>query len=152
MVGGGLDDGSQPVDPRVLDVAEALAARAERVVSVCMGAFTLGELGRLDGRPCTTHWLGLDPLRSRFPAAKVAPDAIYTEDGDVFTSAGASAGIDLALHLIGRDGGSRLAVAVARGLVVFAHRPGGQSQFGSAVRVRHDVDRRLRGLVDEVRG
>lgn len=151
VVGGGLDDGVRPVDPRVLDVADALAARAERVVSVCMGAFTLGALGRLDGRPCTTHWLGLDALRSRFPAAEVAPDAIYTEDRELFTSAGASAGIDLALHLIARDGGSRLAVAVARGLVVFAHRPGGQSQFGSAVRVRHDVDRRLRGLIDDVR-
>lgn len=124
MVGGGLD---LPSDPRLLDEAGRLAAGAARVVSVCMGAFVLGDLGLLDGRRCTTHWLALDRLRARFPAAKVEPDAIFTDDGPVFTSAGASAGIDLALHLVRVDAGPRMALAVARALVVFAQRPGGQS-------------------------
>lgn len=150
VVGGALALIDGPPEPRLLEVADAMASTAERVVSVCTGAFVLGALGWLDGRSCTTHWLGVEALKARFPAARVEPDALYTEDGRVLTSAGASAGIDLGLHLVSRDGGPRLAVTVARLLVVFAHRPGGQSQFGSAVRVRHDLDGRLRDLVDHV--
>lgn len=147
VLGGGLEIDE---DPRLLSEAARLAQGASRLVSVCMGAFVLGGLGSLDGRRGTTHWLALDRLRARFPAAKVEDDAIFTEDGPVFTSAGASAGIDLALHLIGLDGGPRLALAVARALVVFAQRPGGQSQFGSALRIRPGVDERLRRLVGRV--
>ncbi|MEZ4316670.1 MAG: helix-turn-helix domain-containing protein [Myxococcota bacterium] len=150
VVGGALDLADHPVDPAVLAEAGRLAGLAERVVSVCMGAFVLGSLGWLDGRRCTCHWLGLDALRARFPLARVEDDAIFTEDGGVCTSAGATAGIDLALQLIRRDRGSRLALAVARALVVFAQRPGGQSQFGSAVRLRPSADDRLSRLVNEV--
>ena len=147
VVGGGLDS---PDDPGLIDEAGRLSAGAERVVSVCMGAFTLGALGLLDGRRCTTHWLALDRLRARFPAAVVEDDAIFTEDGAIFTSAGASAGIDLALHLIRLDRGPAMALAVARALVVFAARPGGQSQFGSALKLGPDLEDRLRGLVARI--
>jgi len=147
VIGGGLD---LPSDPRLLAEAGRLAAGAARVVSVCMGAFVLGDLGLLDGRRCTTHWLAIDRLRARFPAAKVEPDAIFTDDGPVFTSAGASAGIDLALHLVRVDAGPRMALAVAQALVVFAQRPGGQSQFGSALKINPGVDGRLRALVGAV--
>lgn len=150
VVGGALPDGS--ADPRVVAQVGRLGAGATRVVAVCAGAFVLGELGWLDGRRCTTHWLALDPLRARFPAALVEPDALYTEDGRVYTSAGATAGVDLALHLIRQDLGPRVARAVARVLVVFAHRPGGQSQFGSALRLRPDLDATLQALVDHVLG
>jgi len=150
VIGGALAIADEAVDERLLAEAGRLAAGAERIVSVCMGAFVLGELGLLEGRRCTSHWLGLSQLRARFPGARVEADAIFTEDGPVFTSAGATAGIDLALHLIRQDGGRRLALAVARALVVFAQRPGGQSQFGSALRLRPGMDDRMRALVGSV--
>jgi len=148
VVGGATLDGA--VDPRVVQGVERLGASADRVVSICAGAFALGELGWLDGRRCTTHWLALDTLRARYPAALVEPDALYTEDGRLYTSAGATAGVDLALHLIRQDLGPRLSRAVARALVVFAHRPGGQSQFSSALRLRPGLDATLQKLVDGV--
>lgn len=148
VVGGTSPDGE--VDPRVAAAAARLGASAERVVSICAGAFVFGELGWLDDRRCTTHWLALDRLRARFPRARVEPDALYTEDGRLYTSAGATAGIDLALHLVRADLGPRVAQAAARALVVFAHRPGGQSQFGVALRLRPHLDATLQAVVDEV--
>ncbi|MFT4978180.1 MAG: transcriptional regulator GlxA family with amidase domain, partial [Myxococcota bacterium] len=147
-----LDGGAltTALSPDLIVQARRLAAKAARCVSVCAGAFVLGELGLLDGRRCTSHWLVLDQLQARFPAARVEDDAIFTEDGPVLTSAGATAGIDLALHLIRQDGGARLALDVARVLVVFAQRPGGQSQFGSALRLRSGLDDRMRALVDRI--
>ena len=151
VVGGLMADealGEGPrLDPDFVAQVRRLAAGAERVVSLCMGAFALGEAGLLDGRRCTTHWLGVPALARRFPTAQVDEDALYTEDGRIFTSAGATAGIDLALHLIRRDGGPKLALAVARALVVFAQRPGGQSQFATGLRLQPSTDERLRGLV-----
>lgn len=150
--GPSLDDSAaaRPLSPALLAQAGRLAALAERRVSICSGAFVLGELGLLDGRRCTTHWLVLDQLRARFPLARVEDDAIFVEDGPVVTSAGATAGIDLALHLIRQDGGAGLALIVARSLVVFAQRPGGQSQFGSTLRLRPGLDERMRALVGRV--
>ena len=150
VIGGALPTAATPVDPALRDAVAYLAARAERWVTVCLGTFALGELGYLNGRRCTTHWLALDALRRRFPAAHVEEDAIFTEDGPLLTSAGGTAGIDLALHLLRRDRGPRLALAVARALVVFAQRPGGQSQFGAAVRLRPGLDDRLQALVMHV--
>lgn len=147
VVGGALDLPEAPVLERLLAETGRLAERAERLVSVCMGAAVLGSIGALDGRRCTCHWLRLDEMRERFPNAQVQDDAIFTEDGPVFTSAGATAGIDLALHLVRLDGGPRLALAVARTLVVFAQRPGGQSQFSRALRVRSGIDDRMADLV-----
>lgn len=147
VIGGTLALADTPADPRLVAEVGRLAAAADRVVSLCVGAFVLGELGLLDDRRCTTHWLTVQQLADRFPRARVEVDAIYTEDGPVLTSAGATAGIDLALHLIRRDHGDRMARFVARSLVLFAHRPGGQSQFGAALRLRPTLDERLERLV-----
>lgn len=150
VVGGGLQLAEAASPPEFLVALRELASRAERVVGVCSGAFPLAEVGLLDGRRCTTHWVALESLRRRFPRADVQEDALYCEDDGVYTSAGATAGIDLALHLLRRDEGPRLATLVARMLVVFAERPGGQSQFGSAVELRPSTDATLRGVIAEV--
>lgn len=151
VVGGSWPLVHEPDHPTLLEQVQRLAGTATRTVSLCVGAFALGALGLLDDRRCTTHWLVLDALQGRFPAAKVQPDCLYTEDAGLFTSAGASAALDLALHLVRADLGQRLALTVARTLVLFAHRPGGQSQFGSTVRVPPSADDRLADLVAHIR-
>jgi transcriptional regulator GlxA family with amidase domain len=108
-----------------------MATRVRRLASVCSGSFILAEAGLLDGRRATTHWLGVDLMRERYPRIAVEPDAIFVRDGHIFTSAGVTAGIDLALAMVEEDLGHALALAVARRLVVFLKRPGGQSQFSS---------------------
>ena len=147
VIGGSIDLVDSVIPAAVIDRLSRLARTAERVVSVCAGAFALGQL---DGRRCTTHWLALDQLRSRFPEARVETDAIYTHDGRIYTSAGVTTGIDLALYLIERDLGSAMALAVARLLVVFLHRPGGQSQFSASLQLRAGADQRMRGLVASI--
>ncbi|HEY1670042.1 MAG TPA: GlxA family transcriptional regulator [Trebonia sp.] len=107
------------------------APRAKRVASVCTGAFLLAEAGLLDGRRATTHWSRCDALRDQYPAIEVDPDPIFIKDGRISTSAGITAGIDLALALAEDDLGRDAALAVARGLVVFLRRPGNQSQFSA---------------------
>lgn len=107
----------------------AAAGRSRRVCSVCTGAFLLAEAGLLDGRRATTHWSGCEELARRYPAVEVEPDPIFIRDGKVATSAGVTAGIDLALGLVEEDHGSRLAREAARWLVLYLRRPGGQSQF-----------------------
>jgi transcriptional regulator GlxA family with amidase domain len=106
-----------------------LGGAARRVTSVCTGAFLLAEAGLLAGRQATTHWFMCADLAARFPDVAVRPDAIYVRDEQVVTSAGVTAGIDLALALVEEDWGAELARTVARQLVVFLRRPGGQSQF-----------------------
>ena len=105
------------------------AARGARVISVCSGAFVLGAAGLLDGRRCTTHWMHARELAARFPAAKVDPAVLYVEDGNVLTSAGTAAGIDLCLHIVREEQGERVANAIARRMVVPPHRDGGQAQY-----------------------
>jgi transcriptional regulator GlxA family with amidase domain len=114
------------------ELSHALQRAAERgalVMSVCSGAFVLGEAGLLDGRRCTTHWRYGEELSRRFPLAQVECDALYVEDGQIFTSAGTAAGIDLCLHLIRKLHGSAIATKLARRMVVPPQRPGGQAQF-----------------------
>jgi transcriptional regulator GlxA family with amidase domain len=114
------------------EVVAALRAAAERgawVLSVCSGAFVLGEAGLLDHRRCTTHWMYADALAARYPLAKVDADVLYVEDGPVLTSAGTAAGIDACLHLIRQEQGSAVATALARRMVVPPHRDGGQAQY-----------------------
>ncbi|MFE0021017.1 GlxA family transcriptional regulator [Amycolatopsis sp. NPDC059021] len=106
-----------------------LGETARRVTSVCTGAFLLAEAGLLAGRQATTHWSMCAELTARFPGVAVRPDAIYVRDGRIVTSAGVTAGIDLALALVEEDLGPEVARAAARQLVVFLRRPGGQSQF-----------------------
>ncbi|MDT8909505.1 helix-turn-helix domain-containing protein [Amycolatopsis sp. PS_44_ISF1] len=108
-----------------------------RIASICTGAFVLAAMGLLDGRRATTHWRSADEFRQQYPRVRLDPDVLYTEDGDVFTSAGVASGIDLCLHLIRRDFGAAVANEVARGTVcrrtgtvgVSPHREGGQAQF-----------------------
>ena len=112
-------------------VASALATRRPdaRLVSICTGAFVLAAAGVLDGRPATTHWMRAEPFRAFFPAVRLDPDVLYVDDGDVLTSAGNAAGIDLLLHVVRRDHGAEVANRVARRNVVAPWRSGGQSQF-----------------------
>ncbi|MCL2580939.1 MAG: helix-turn-helix domain-containing protein [Streptosporangiales bacterium] len=100
-----------------------------RIASICTGAFVLAAAGLLDGRPATTHWKYADEFRRMFPKVKLDPSVLYTDDGDVLTSAGGASGIDLCLHLIRRDHGAAVAAGVARQNMVPPHRDGGQAQF-----------------------
>ena len=103
--------------------------RGAWVMSVCTGAFALGEAGLLDGRRCTTHWLHTDELAARHPAARVDPDVLYVQDGKILTSAGTAASVDAGLHLVRQEHGSLVATMIARRMVVPPHREGGQAQF-----------------------
>jgi transcriptional regulator GlxA family with amidase domain len=127
---------AHPINTRapepMIEALRAAAARGARVLSVCSGAFLLGEAGLLDGRRCTTHWQYADELTRRFPAAIVQPGALYVDDGQVLTSAGTAAGIDLCLHLIRSVHGSEVATKLARRMVVPPHRDGGQAQYVEA--------------------
>lgn len=120
-------------DDGVIRWLRGACARAERVASVCSGAFLLAAAGVLDGHPATTHWRWAAELTRHFPAVDVHPDAIWVRDGRLWTSAGVTAGIDLALALLEADHGVDAAQAVAREFVVFLRRPGGQSQFAAPV-------------------
>jgi transcriptional regulator GlxA family with amidase domain len=112
------------------------AADSRRVASVCSGAFLLAQAGLLDGRRATTHWSVCDELARAFPRTQVEPDAIYVRDGKVATSAGITAGMDLALALVEEDLGRDIALEVARWLVLFVRRPGGQSQFSTQLKAQ----------------
>jgi len=106
-----------------------VAGRARRVASVCVGTFVLAEAGLLNGRRATTHWMACDELQRRYPAVNVDPTPIYVKDGHLYTSAGSTAGIDLAVALVEEDFGRELALRVAQGLVMYLKRPGNQAQF-----------------------
>ncbi len=120
--------------------------RFETVVSICTGAFVLGGAGVLDGKRVTTHWNFLDVLRERFGAAQVVDQGIYSQDGNLWTSAGVAAGIDLTLALVERDHGRDVAMAVARRLVLFLRRSGNQAQFSAALQRQSKEPARLRDL------
>ncbi|WP_273651828.1 GlxA family transcriptional regulator [Cellulomonas fimi] len=117
------------VPDAVLDTLRRAHARGAWVMSICSGAFALGEAGLLDGRRCTTHWMYTTELARRFPAAVIDPAVLYVDDDRVITSAGTAAGIDAALHLVRRELGAAMASAVARRMVVPPHRDGGQAQY-----------------------
>ncbi|MEV8626826.1 GlxA family transcriptional regulator [Streptomyces sp. NPDC051079] len=129
LVPGG--EGTRHPDPALVDWLRAHGPRAERLVSVCTGALLLAEAGLLDGHRVTTHWLACAQLARRFPAVEVDPDPIFVRDGRLATSAGVTAGIDLALALVEEDLGRDAALTVARHLVVFLRRPGNQAQFSA---------------------
>lgn len=139
-------------DPVVRAWTARQAAAAERVVSVCSGALLLAATGLLDGRRATTHWCRVDQLRRDHPLVAVEPDPIFVRDGNVWTSAGVTAGIDLALALVEDDLGAGVAQRIAQHLVLFLRRPGGQSQFAAPVWTAasdHDGVRRAQALVHE---
>jgi transcriptional regulator GlxA family with amidase domain len=122
----GVADEETPLPEPVL---EALRATRARMASICTGAFVLGWAGLLDGRRATTHWRSIDRFRRQFPSVIVEPDVLYVDEGDVITSAGVAAGIDLCLHLVRKDLGAEAANRAARRVVVAPHRDGGQAQF-----------------------
>lgn len=139
-----------PVPQPLIAALRTAHRNGARLLSICSGAFVLAATGLLDGQRATTHWCYTDALRSRFPQIDVDPDVLYVDTGQVLTSAGSAAGLDLMLHLVRRDFGSRIANDVARRLVVPPHREGGQAQFVQqpvAVRGRD----RLSDLLDRMR-
>jgi transcriptional regulator GlxA family with amidase domain len=113
----------------VLDAIRRAHARGARLIGFCSGAFTLAEAGVLDGRRATAHWQWADDFRARFPAVRLEADVLFVDDGDILTSAGSAAALDLGLHVVRRDHGAEVANAVSRRLVFAAHRDGGQRQF-----------------------
>lgn len=118
-----------PPPEQALEALRAAARRGARLLSVCTGAFALAHAGVLDGRRATTHWAWAGEMARRFPAVEVDPDALFVDEGEVLTSAGLSAGIDLSLHVIRRDFGAGAGERVARHMVAAPHRDGGQAQF-----------------------
>lgn len=133
VVAGGLGTREAVRDERLIAWLKRAAARSRRVTSVCSGAFLLARAGLLEGRRATTHWAGTEALARSYPAVQVDPDPIFVRDGNVYTSAGVTAGIDLALALVAEDLGPAASLEVARNLVLFMRRPGGQAQFSSAL-------------------
>jgi transcriptional regulator GlxA family with amidase domain len=125
----GFEDVRTPVPEPVLTALRGAHRRGARMVSICTGAFALAAAGVLDGRRATTHWRAAGLLAKRFEQVLVAPDVLYVDEGDVLTSAGVAAGIDLCLHIVRRDHGTHAANAIARRIVVAPQREGGQAQF-----------------------
>jgi AraC family transcriptional activator FtrA len=121
-----------PLSARVRRALLRAHARGARLVTICSGVFALARTGLLDGRSATTHWARAEQLRREFPQIRVEPDRLYVDHGDVATSAGAGAGIDLCLHLVRRDHGAGHATLVARHMVMPPHRDGGQIQYAPA--------------------
>jgi transcriptional regulator GlxA family with amidase domain len=131
IVAGGMGVARAQQDERLVRWIRSAAPRARRVASVCNGAFLLAEAGLLEGRRATTHWAACDELSRQFPDVEVDEDPIFVRDGDVYTSAGVTAGIDLALALVEDDLGAAVARDAARWLVLFLRRPGNQAQFSA---------------------
>ena len=136
IVAGGVGTGRALADLGLVAFVRHAAARARRVASVCTGAFLLAEAGLLDGRRATTHWNACARLARRYPQVEVDPDPIFVRDGRFWTSAGVTAGMDLALALVEQDHGREVALGVARELVLFLKRPGGQAQFSAQLKAQ----------------
>jgi transcriptional regulator GlxA family with amidase domain len=120
-------------DERFIAWVARMSRRVRRIVSICTGSFILAEAGVLDGRRATTHWCACEDFRRRYPRVTLEPDPIYVRDGHVYTSAGATSGMDLAIALVEEDYGTEFARRVAQGLVMFLRRPGNQAQFSVQV-------------------
>jgi AraC family transcriptional activator FtrA len=133
--------------PELVDALRAAHANGARLVSICSGAFTLAATGLLDGREATTHWRYTGLLQRRFPNVRVNAGVLYVDCGDVLTSAGTAAGIDLCLHIVRRDHGAQIANRVARRMVVAGHREGGQAQFIEAPVPERIVDNPIAGAM-----
>jgi transcriptional regulator GlxA family with amidase domain len=135
VVSGGDGTREASYDEGLLDFVRGAAARARRTSSVCSGAFVLAAAGLLDGRRATTHWSRSDDFARRFAKVRLEPDRIFVKDGPIWTSAGITAGIDLALAMIAEDLGEDIAKRTAQQLVVYRRRPGGQSQFSALLEI-----------------
>jgi transcriptional regulator GlxA family with amidase domain len=140
----------EPSTPGIIAFLKNAPRRARRIASICTGAFVLAEAGLLDGRRATTHWAYARKLQAAFPKVKMEEDRIYVVDGAIWTSAGMSAGIDLALAMVEEDHGAEMARAVARKLVVYHRRAGGQSQFSALLDLQPKSDR-VQNVLDYAR-
>lgn len=140
LVAGGIGWEQAASDRRLLQWLAAQAGRVQRLGSICNGAMLLAAAGLLEGRAATTHWAYLDRLASLAPKARVDRDALYVRSGNIYTSAGVTAGMDLALALVEQDHGKAVALAVAQELVLFLKRPGGQSQFSRHLQAQRRDD------------
>ena len=152
LVAGGIGVHEHDRDPRILRWLKRQSTRVRRLASVCTGAFFLAEAGLLDGRRATTHWTECEELARRYPRIHVEPDTIFVRSGRISTSAGVTAGMDLALAMVEEDHGRDVALAVARALVMFLQRPGGQAQFSAQLAVQfaeHEPLRELQAYVVE---
>ena len=150
IVAGGEGTRAAALCAKTKKFVSACAARARRVASVCSGTYVLAAAGLLDGRRATTHWSVTTDFSRRFPKVRLEADRIYVRDGRIWSSAGITAGIDLALALIGEDLGDDIARLTAQQLVVYHRRPGGQSQFSPLLEMER-ADGRFGGLWDHVR-
>jgi transcriptional regulator GlxA family with amidase domain len=151
VVSGGNGSRAAADNPAVAAWTKAAAAQARRTTSVCTGAFVLAGAGLLDGRRATTHWASSNEFARRYPQVTLEPDRIFVREGAVWTSAGITAGIDLALALIGEDLGEEISRRTAQQLVVYHRRPGGQSQFSALIEMGGQQGR-FADLLDWMRG
>jgi transcriptional regulator GlxA family with amidase domain len=147
IIPGGCGLRAPEVNRKVGDWIRARAKTTRRVASVCTGIYGLAPTGLLDGRAVTTHWRFADDVARRFPALKMKSNALFVNDGQFYTSAGVTAGIDLALAMIEEDFGSRIALAVAREMVVYLKRSGGQEQYSEPLKFQTDSSDRFAELV-----
>lgn len=148
IVAGGFGARRAARDGELVDAVRQLATGSRRVGSVCTGAFLLAAAGLLDGRRATTHWASVDELARRHPAVTVERDPIFVRDGSCWTSAGVTAGIDLALSLVADDLGDDVARTIAQWMVMFVRRPGGQSQFSAQLSIADAADPPIRRVQD----
>lgn len=150
LVPGGPELPRRPADAPLAAWLRTMSTRCARIASVCNGAFLLAHAGLLEGRRATTHWNDVALLAARFPGVAVQPDRIFVRDGPLYTSAGVTAGIDLALHLVHEDHGADVSLNVAKRLVVFTQRSGGQSQFSPYLTPYAGEDSILRTVQEHV--
>jgi len=150
IVGGGLAIDDVLGDSRLAPALRRIAGGTRRTCSVCAGAFLLAKAGLLDGKSATTHWAFCEELARRHPSVRVEPDRIFVRDGPISTSAGMTAGMDLALALVEEDHGAEVARTVARWTVMFLQRPGGQSQFSERLALPAGVAPPIRAILDGI--
>jgi len=141
LVAGGIGWQTVAEDPEALGWLRVMAPRVRRLGSICTGSLVLAAAGLLDGRRATTHWAYCERLAAMAPGCRIDPDAIYVQDGPLFTSAGVTTGMDMALEMVEQDHGKATAVAVAQELVIYRKRPGGQAQFSRFLEAERREDR-----------
>jgi transcriptional regulator GlxA family with amidase domain len=144
----GVPDVTADPSPALVAALRTAHARGARIMSICSGAFALAGAGLLDGRRATTHWRYAELLARRYPRVEVDPNVLYLDDGDLLTSAGSAAGLDLSVHVVRRDHVAAIANAVARRLVIPPHRDGGQAQFVEAPVTADPDDDRITASID----
>ncbi|MEV4385515.1 transcriptional regulator FtrA [Micromonospora sp. NPDC049580] len=144
----GVPDVTADPSPALVAALRRAHTRGARIMSICSGAFALAGAGLLDGRRATTHWRYAELLARRYPRVEVDPDVLYLDDGDLLTSAGSAAGLDLSVHVVRRDHGAAIANAVARRLVIPPHRDGGQAQFVEAPVTADPGDDRIAASIE----